>query len=289
VTPPLVSILTPSFNQAQWLKDNIRSVQAQTYGRIEHLICDGGSTDATVEILDATEPPLRWWSEPDRGQSHALNKAFERSGGDIIGWINSDDAYFSKDVVEDIVRTFERSPEVDVVYGHAALVNEAGLILRVLWAPRFKPKLLRYYNYILQPSVFIRRSAIHPPLVREDFQFSMDRDLWHRLAKNRRFRRINKILSIDRHQRDRKTYQRSDLRDADRARLAAENVVEVGASSEVVRHAFRIVMRAGGMRHVVGIPRQELACEARFDGMRSTLARQLVLRRTQAPMDSPLR
>ena len=91
---PLVSILTPSFNQAAWLGDNLRSVACQTYPDIEHVVMDGGSTDGSVDILRAAGDSIVWRSEPDRGQSDAINKAFSLSHGEIIGWINSDDAYF---------------------------------------------------------------------------------------------------------------------------------------------------------------------------------------------------
>src|SRR5713226_6394238 len=113
----LVSILTPSFNQARWLADNLRSVTNQTYPHIEHIIMDGGSTDSSVEILKKAGPNVRWRSEPDRGQSHALNKAFAESRGEVIGWLNSDDAYFTPTAVAEAVQVFERCPDVNVVYG----------------------------------------------------------------------------------------------------------------------------------------------------------------------------
>src|SRR5712671_7361166 len=94
VSRPLVSVLTPSFNQAGWLADNLRSVAAQTYPSVEHVVMDGGSSDSSIELLERHERAgLTWRSERDRGQSHALNKAFALSSGEIIGWLNSDDAY----------------------------------------------------------------------------------------------------------------------------------------------------------------------------------------------------
>src|SRR5437868_3953200 len=99
----LVSVLTPSFNQRPWLKDNLESVSSQSYPNIEHIVMDGASTDGSVEILRNSLHNVRWLSEPDRGQSHALNKAFAESRGEIVGWLNSDDAYFSCDAVGDVV------------------------------------------------------------------------------------------------------------------------------------------------------------------------------------------
>src|SRR5690242_19457333 len=89
---PLVSIVTPSLNQARWLREAIESVRAQDYPHVEHVVVDGGSTDGTLEILREYDH-LRWVSEPDRGQSHALNKGFQLATGEIFGWLNADDAY----------------------------------------------------------------------------------------------------------------------------------------------------------------------------------------------------
>jgi len=153
VTGPLVSVLTPSLGQARWLGDNLDSVERQTYDRLEHVVIDGNSTDGSVELLvGRSRPGLSWLSEPDRGQSHALNKAFVRSTGEIIGWLNSDDAYFGPTVVEDVVRIFEADPDLAVVYGHALLVNAEGLVLQTIWVPPFDSTLLRLHDFIVQPT-----------------------------------------------------------------------------------------------------------------------------------------
>lgn len=100
VSKPLVSILTPSSNQANWLADARGSVENRSYPNIEHIVMDGGSTDGSVELLRKEGGShVRWWSEADRGQSHALNKALAISHGGIIGWLNPDDAYFARDAV----------------------------------------------------------------------------------------------------------------------------------------------------------------------------------------------
>jgi glycosyltransferase involved in cell wall biosynthesis len=216
--PPLVSVLTPSFNQARWLRDNLASVAAQTYQPIEHVVMDGGSTDGTVDVLEASEN-VNWRSEPDHGQSHALNKALAASSGEIIGWLNSDDAYFSPQAIRDVVSLFDSEPDVDVVYGHALLVDSAGNILKMIWVPPFSYRLLLLYNYLVQPSVFFRRSAIEDRFVDEAFDYSMDRELWLRLGRKGRFKRLPQILAIDRHQLERKTSARPDLVQADRRRL----------------------------------------------------------------------
>lgn len=207
----LVSILTPSFNQGRWLADNLKSVACQSYPAIEHIVMDGGSTDGTLQILQHSGDHVRWWSEPDRGQSHALNKAFEQSQGEVIGWLNSDDAYVDKRAIERVVDCFHRNPDVGVVYGHGLLVNASNKVLSYLWAPRFNPSTLRLAVFFVQPSVFMRRSILTSPLVSEDLHYVMDRDLWLRLLNRTTFHRVDTVIGLDRLQPSRKTRQEGYL------------------------------------------------------------------------------
>lgn len=204
---PLVSVLTPSFNQRRWLVETLGSVARQSYPNLEHVVADGGSTDGSVDVLRAVLPAESWTSEPDGGQSEALNKAFDRSRGEIIGWLNSDDAYLFDDAVESVVDYFRRNPGVDVVYGHAALVGETGRLLHVMWMPPYSKSRLWQANYISQPAVFIRRRVLEDGFLDESFHYTMDHELWLRLAAKHSFGRIDKVLAIDRHQAQRKVYQ----------------------------------------------------------------------------------
>jgi glycosyltransferase involved in cell wall biosynthesis len=250
--PPLVSVLTPSYNQARWLPDNLRSVAAQSYRPIQHVVIDGGSTDGSRQILESASPTVQWHSGPDAGQSDAINAAFRVSNGDIIGWLNSDDAYFSRDVVAAVVRMFERHPDVGVVYGHAALVNGNGTLLHVLWTPSFAASLLRAYNLICQPTVFIRRSVINrPDLVDPDFDYSMDRELWLHLAEHTRFARLNRILAIDRHHLRRKSLTRPDLAKKDRELIARRYRIPHIASNSVLHRTTKIAVRLAGLSKVM--------------------------------------
>ena len=132
---PLVSIVTPSFNQGRYLGACIASIQRQTYEAVDHVIADGGSTDETLDVLSGAPANVRWRSEPDGGQAAAINKAFADTRGDIIGWLNSDDAYFDRRAIARAVEILRRRPEVDLVYGHAALVGADNEILSCCGRP----------------------------------------------------------------------------------------------------------------------------------------------------------
>jgi glycosyltransferase involved in cell wall biosynthesis len=251
MTPPLVSVLTPSYNQARWLPDNLRSVAEQSYPTIEHVVMDGGSTDGSVQILAAASPTVVWESSPDGGQSDAINKAFARSTGEIIGWVNSDDAYFSRDAIANAVSVFEAHPEVGVVYGHAALVNGEGTVLHVIWTPTFAPRLMRAYNVICQPTVFIRRSVIgRDGLVDPAFDYQMDRELWLYLSRRTRFRRLNQIMAIDRHHAQRKSYTRLDLSEHDESLLRERYRIPAFASNRVLHCSVKVAIRVAGLTKV---------------------------------------
>lgn len=203
----LVSILTPSLNQRTWLADNLASVAAQTWPDIEHVVIDGQSRDGSVELLAATSSHrLIWTSEPDRGQSHALNKALAASSGEIIGWVNADDGYVDRRSVERVVECFTRHPEVDIVYGHSLLVGPSSTVLQVLWAPPYIARLTDYVTPFYQPALFFRRAVLEAGFVDESLHYVMDFDLWRRLWGTCQFRRIPLYVGLERHQPGRKVY-----------------------------------------------------------------------------------
>jgi len=279
----LVSILTPSFNQALWLEDNLRSVACQTYPRVEHIVMDGGSTDGSVALLESAGPNVRWRSEPDRGQSHALNKAFAESAGEIIGWINSDDAYFDSRVVEDVVRFFDRNPEVDVLYGHAASVNADGRILHYYWAPRFHVRLLRLYDYIVQPSVFCRRRVLGEHLADESLEFAMDYELWLRLAERHRFARLDRVIAIDRVQPGRKSRTLPEVGRSDTQKLGLTYGVRTSTTARVLAAAHHVYSRLRGARLAM-TPPTGLAFAGSQDRPAVVLWRQIATRRSKMPV-----
>jgi glycosyltransferase involved in cell wall biosynthesis len=276
---PLVSVLTPSFNQARWLEDNLRSVRCQTYQNVEHIVMDGGSDDDSRALLEDAGPRVRWKSEPDRGQSHALNKAFAESTGEIIGWVNSDDAYFDCRVLEDVVGFFNRNPRTDVLYGHAASVNADGRILHYYWAPPFRVQLLRLYDYIVQPAVFCRRRALGDGLVDESLEFAMDYELWLRLAQHRKFARFDRVIAIDRVQPERKCLTFPQLGISETQRLGGEYGAMTSSAARTLAAVHHIYCRLRGVQLAVA-SHGELAFSGDQDRRSAILWRQVATRRS---------
>src|SRR5262245_18944056 len=125
--PPLVTVVTPSFNQGRFIRATIESVLSQDYPDIEYIVMDGGSTDDTAEVVKDFAGRLTWISEKDRGQSHAINKGFRMAKGEIVAWINSDDSLVPGAVAH-AVRAFVHHPEAGAVYGEGYLIDRAGRI-----------------------------------------------------------------------------------------------------------------------------------------------------------------
>jgi glycosyltransferase involved in cell wall biosynthesis len=192
---PLVSIITPSFNSARFITETIESVKTQDYPAIEHIVIDGGSTDGTQQIL-ARYPHLVWVSEADRGQSHALNKGFQRARGEIIGWLNADDTY-RPGAISNAAGYLLENEEVDLVYSDLLVVDEHNQPIRVARAQAFDLDRLLVSNFIKQPTVFMRRGVIAQlGGVDERLHFVMDRELWLRAAPIFRMQYLeNRVLA----------------------------------------------------------------------------------------------
>jgi len=180
----LISIVTPSYNQAHFIEDTIRSVLSQDYPHMEYLIVDGGSTDNTVEIIRKYESRLTWWvSEKDLGQTDAINKGFARAKGDILAWINSDDTYESGAITA-AVNYFHAHPEVGMIYGDCNFINERGDVIGKFDSAQTNYRLLRQgYTHIPQQTMFFRANLwkqVGP--LDPSFYFAMDYDLWTRIS-----------------------------------------------------------------------------------------------------------
>jgi glycosyltransferase involved in cell wall biosynthesis len=181
---PLVTIVTPSFNQARYLEQTIRSVLDQDYPNIEYLIVDGGSTDGSVDIIRRYASRLAWWvSEKDSGQSDAVNKGLQRATGDVIGWLNSDDLY-QPGAVRAAVETLQNHPEAGAVYGDALAIDEAGKTFNRMRARQYDLVNLLAFNIICQPAAFIRRPVLQRVgQLNKDYHLLMDVLMWIEIAR----------------------------------------------------------------------------------------------------------
>jgi glycosyltransferase involved in cell wall biosynthesis len=185
---PTITVVTPSFNAAATIEETLRSVREQDYPHVEHLVVDGASTDATVEILQRAQG-IRYVSEPDRGLSHAMNKGVDMAEGSIVGWLNADDVYLPG-ALRAVGEAFAAHPEYEWATGRCVIVDDAGSEIR-RGATAYKNLLLRRYsrslyltqNFISAPATFARREAYQRHRFREDYSMSMDYDVFLQLAQ----------------------------------------------------------------------------------------------------------
>jgi glycosyltransferase involved in cell wall biosynthesis len=178
---PRISIITPSFNQGEFIGETVRSVLGQEYPDVEHIVMDGCSTDDTLEVL-RQYPGVVAVSEPDRGQADALQKGFRLASGEIIGWINSDD-YYAPAVFGAVAACFD-DPAVLWVVGNLAYVYQGGEIVPNRSPPITYEALLRDPDIVKQPPAFFRRQALEAAGGWDpSFHMTMDLDLWVRLAR----------------------------------------------------------------------------------------------------------
>jgi glycosyltransferase involved in cell wall biosynthesis len=217
---PLVSIVTPSFNQAAFLEETIRSVLEQDYSRIEYIIIDGGSTDGSVEIIEKYASRLAYWvSERDAGQADAINKGWKRATGEIVAYLNSDDMY-ERGAVRAAAEHLRQSAETALVFGHCYQMDPTGKRVGIFRSQPFKLKNMLFANMIMQPTVFVRRTALDVVgLLDPSFHFAMDYDLWLRIALKFRLDALPRALANFRAHRESKTFGQpyGFVRDVERA------------------------------------------------------------------------
>jgi glycosyltransferase involved in cell wall biosynthesis len=179
---PKISIVTPSYNQAEFIERTIESVLAQNYPELEYIVIDGGSTDGSTDIIKKYASQLSFWiSEPDKGQSDAINKGFKKATGDLFCWINADDVLFP-DSLKKVAEAYGKRPDVDIVTGNVAYIDELDYVTRYIKVPRTRWSFYRFgVGYFSAPSVFFKRSLYEQVEGLDiNLHYSMDIDIWHK-------------------------------------------------------------------------------------------------------------
>lgn len=241
---PMISIVTPSFNQGTFIEETIRSLVLQGYPNLEYIIVDGGSTDETVDIIKKYEPWITYWvSEPDRGQTDAVNKGFLRSNGEILAWLNSDDT-FEPGALHSIAIFMARNPKIDVVYGNVKIIDEYSHKLTELRSVPFNAQAFLYetVHIAAQSAVFWKRQLFFDVgMLDEAYSYAMDRHLLVKfIAEGARFGFLRKCLGTYRVHGSSKTFGT-----ADKSKQELLKIQEIAKVRERVDYLFwRFVFRA---------------------------------------------
>lgn len=236
---PKISIITPSYNQGRFLEKTILSVLEQGYPNLEYIIIDGGSSDGSVEIIKKYADRLAYWvSEPDHGQSHAINKGFTRATGEIFGWLNSDDWYHPGALLA-VAEAFAANPEAGAVVGGGEMVDETcnQLLYKSPNAVDFHFLCHWLDDFFWQPSCLFTRVAWERcgPLD-ESIHFAMDLDLWFRIANNFVFVTTPAMLSGSLRHADAKTTAHSYLTVFDAFIVIVRHGGELSARNDIVTY-----------------------------------------------------
>jgi Glycosyl transferase family 2 len=248
--PPVVSIVTPSLNQAQFVRKTVESVLGQRYPQLEYVVQDGGSTDDTHEILKRYRSRLhRLQVEPDDGQADAINRGFHGTSGEIMAYLNADDLLLPGTLFY-VARYFQRHPNVDAVYGHRVLVDDEGMEVGRWVLPRHRDGVLSWVDYVPQETLFWRRSLWEKAGGRVDdaSRFALDWDLMLRFRDaGARIVRLPRFLGAFRVHEEQKTSAQIDT--AGNREMAAIRQSQHGrqVSQEEIRRNVRGYM----LRHVV--------------------------------------
>jgi glycosyltransferase involved in cell wall biosynthesis len=270
---PRISVITPSFNQGQFIEETIRSVLLQGYPNLDYIIVDGGSTDASIDIIRRYTPWISSWSsERDDGQSDAINKGLEVATGEILSWLNSDDL-LTLEALYKVARRFASEDRPAVVCGTAEVRSTD--LSTVLWLfdspPSCAADILAFPEgrHIGQPSVFISRELLDfPEPLRRDLNYVMDFELWLRLAKKREFVTVPDTLSWMRHHDEAKT-----IRDNYRIYDELEPVISEYAdilSPQRAAAVIRACRRKGARAHTLNAHRLA-GMRRRLEALRSVI------------------
>ena len=207
---PLVSIVTPSYNQVRYLETALRSVLEQDYPRIESIVIDAGSTDGSLAVLDRYRERLAYCvSEPDAGQAAGINKGLRLATGEIVAWLNSDDVYLPG-AIRQAVEALEREPALGMVYADGIMVDSEQVLLDRHRYRTLSLVDLLSFEVLLQPTVFMRRSVLEQVgYLNDAYQCTLDHELWVRVAAHFPLRHVSAFWALERTHPEAKTIARA--------------------------------------------------------------------------------
>ncbi|CAN2040984.1 glycosyltransferase [Candidatus Magnetomoraceae bacterium gMMP-15] len=262
-TYPKISIITPSYNQSQFLERTILSVLNQNYPNVEFIIIDGGSTDGSVDIIKKYEKYLAYWvSESDQGQSHALNKGFERASGDIFGWLNSDDPY-TPDAFKNLYNFYKNYPNIKIFFGDRWIINNMDEILSIEYAFNFNSLHLIFDGFTMANQAMFWKKDVHDRLgyFDERLHRSMDYDMMLNLGYNEKakdFFRLSLPLGCFRIHNAQKTKGPDEATAAEAYLITTKNNCQIKftALGKILRFLFRFrraywYLKRGGINYLL--------------------------------------
>lgn len=239
--PPLVSIVTPSFNQKRYLEEAMRSVLDQDYEYIEYIVIDGGSTDGSLEVIKRHSHRLAHWeSQPDEGQAQAINRGLGMAKGEIVAWLNSDDVYLPG-AIREAVELLVAHPDLGMVYGDGLMVDsERRLLDRHTYRTLDLVDLLSF-EVLLQPATFMRRRALEEVgFLNDSYHLILDHELWVRLAARYPILHVSRYWALERTHAEAKTIAMSAAFATEAQRLIAWAENAEGFRQLILDHRRRI-------------------------------------------------
>lgn len=250
-----ISIVTPSYNQGQFIEETIRSVLLQNYDNFEYIIIDGGSHDNSLEIIRKYQDYLSYWvSEPDRGQTHAINKGLSLATGDIVAYLNSDDIYLPG-TFQKVIDFFHKNPDIDMLYGNLIHIDKNSQIIDTMCCgPLDINKLFSFHYYFPQASVFLRKKIVEKiGLFDESLHLNMDYDYWMRLSFEGKMAHIPETLACARLYPEAKSqffaqdYMQENLCILDKYK---EKIKKLDHSNSLLSHTYASVYYYGGLSYL---------------------------------------
>jgi len=243
---PLLSIVTPSFNQAQFLETTILSVLEQDYPAIEYFIMDGGSTDGSVEIIRRYDARVaHWQSKPDRGQADAINEGLQRAQGEFVAWINSDDVYLPG-AFREAIHAFEENPKAGMVYGNGIMVGSELEVLDKHSYPQLDLVDLLAFEVLLQPAVFMRKHVLDEVgYLDPTFNLIFDHELWIRIANQYPILHVASYWALERKHPQAKTIALAEQFVSEAERMLQQAESSESLSSVVAENRRRVYAGLG--------------------------------------------